>query len=105
LVTSSSWVPWNGSDATVVVAKLRDKPFPPTIQGGRHAAETGGQSDHDARATAILVMLVYGAAMGGSVLLYKRLPNRVAYLLTVAPIVALTIIAGETFSRLFPAWM
>ena len=105
LVTSASTLPWNGADATVVVAKLRDKPFPPTVQGGRRAGDTGGQPDHDARAAAILVMLLYGGAMGASVLLYKRLPARVAYLVTVAPIVAMTIIAGETFSRLFPAWM
>ena len=105
LVTSGSSLPWDTSDATVVIAAMKDKPFPPTVQGGRRAGDTGAQPDHDALASAILVMLLYGAAMGASVLLYKRLPNRVAYLLTVAPIVAVTIVAGETFSRLFPAWM
>jgi sortase A len=105
LITSGSRVPWNGAKATVVVAKLEDKPFPPTVQGGRHQSDTGGKPDGDAKAAAMLVMLVYGLAMGGAVLLYRRLPHRVAYLLTVAPVVALTIVAGETFSRLFPAWM
>jgi sortase A len=105
LVTSGSRVPWNGSKATVVVAKMKDKPFPPTVQGGRHQSDTGSKPDSDAKAAAVLVMVVYGLAMGAAVLLYRRLPHRVAYLLTVAPIVALTIVAGETFSRLFPAWM
>jgi sortase A len=105
LITSGSRAPWNSAKATVVVAKMKDKPFPPTVQGGRHESDTGGQPDGDAKAAAVLAMLVYGLAMGGAVLLYRRLPHRVAYLLTVAPIVALTIVAGETISRLFPAWM
>jgi sortase A len=105
LITSDSHLPWNSAKATVVVAELEDLPFPPTLQGGRHEGDTGGHPDGDAKAAAILAMLVYGLAMGAAVLLYRRLPHRVAYLLTVAPIVALTIVAGETFSRLFPAWM
>ncbi len=105
LVTSASRVPWNSSKATVVVATLKDRPFPPTVQGGRHARDTGGRPDDDAKAAGVLVMLLYGTAMGAAVLLYRRLSHRVAYLLTVAPIVALTIVTGETFSRLFPAWM
>ena len=105
LVTSSSKVPWNGGSATVVVAEMRDAPFPPTAQGGRSDRDTGGNPDGDAKAPAVLAMLVYGLAMGASVVLYRRLPQRVAYLLTAAPIIALTILTGETFSRLFPAWM
>ena len=89
----------------MVVAKLEDQPFAPTLQGGRTAGETGGQPDGSARASAILTMLVYGLGLGLAVLLFRRLPSRVAYLLTVAPIVALTIIGGETISRLFPAWL
>jgi sortase A len=105
LITSGSKVPWNGGRATVVVAKMRDAPFAPTPQGGRSDRDTGGNPDGDAKAPAVLAMLVYGLAMGASVVLYRRMPTRVAYLLTAAPIVALTIITGETFSRLFPAWM
>lgn len=105
LITSASKVPWNSGKATVVVATMRDAPFPPMAQGGRSDRDTGGHPDGDAKAPAVLVMLVYGLAMGASVVLYRRLPTRVAYLLTAAPIIALTIITGETFSRLFPAWM
>jgi sortase A len=105
LVTSSSSLPWNSSDATIVIAKMADAPFPPTVQGGRTAGITGGQPDRDAKAAAVLALLVYGLTLGGAVVLHRRLPRRVAYLLTVAPIVAMTIVAGETFSRLLPAWM
>jgi sortase A len=105
LVTSASRLPGNDSSAIVVVASMQDHPFPPTPQGGRTDRGTGTQSDQDARAAALLCVILYGMGIGMSVLLYRRLPKRVGYLLTVAPIVALTIITGETISRLFPAWM
>ena len=105
LVTSASVLPWNKSRALVVTASLKDAPFAPTLQGARTDKDTGGQPDSTAKAAALLAVLVYGLAMGAAILLYKRLPTRVAYLLTVAPIVALTIITGETFSRLLPAWV
>jgi len=52
----------------------------------------------------VLALGAYGLAMAAGVLLYRRLPSRSAYLLTLAPVVALTIIAAETVGRLFPAW-
>jgi sortase A len=105
LITSDSRLPGNTSKAVVVVAEMKDAPFPATPQGGRTDRGTGTEPDQGARAAAFLCVLLYGAGIGLSVLLYRRLPGRVGYLLTVAPIVALTIITGETISRLFPAWM
>jgi sortase A len=105
LVTSASVVPWNSERARVVVATLATEPFRPTLQGTRVADATGGHPDSGAKAAVVLAVLVYGLALGLAVLLYKRLPGRVAYLLSVAPIVALTIITAETLSRLLPAWL
>jgi sortase A len=105
LVTSASAAPWNRSEAQVVVATMSTKPFEPTPQGGRTDATTGTRGDDNAVAAVILALLVYGLAMGGVILLYRRLPPRTAYLLTIAPVLALTVIAAETLSRVFPAWM
>lgn len=105
LVTSARALPWSSGAAVVVVAQMEGKPFPPTLQGTRSTQATGMSSDSTGRAAAILAVLAYGLAMGASVMLYRRLPSRVAYLLTVGPIVAMTIITAETVSRLFPAWM
>ena len=105
LITSASRLPWNDGKATIVVAKMTTEPFTPTLQGGRTERGTGARADAAAKAPALLALLAWGAVIGGAVLLYRRLPKRVAYLLTVGPILAMTIIAGETFSRLFPAWM
>lgn len=105
LVTSASMAPWNSGRARVVVATLATEPFQPTLQGTRVADATGGHPDSGAKAAVVLAVLVYGLALGLAVLLYKRLPGRVAYLLSVAPIVALTIITAETLSRLLPAWL
>ena len=105
LVTSASANPLNGSSATVVTAKLKGEPFEPTPQGGRLSGQTGLAGDDGALAAVVLALMAYGIVMGASVLLYRRLQPRTAYMLTIAPMVALTIIAGETLSRIFPAWM
>ena len=52
----------------------------------------------------VLALLAFGAALAGAVLLYRRMRFRTAYLLTIAPLVALTVITGETVLRLLPAW-
>jgi sortase A len=105
LVTSASLAPWNTSEATVVIAKLKTEPFAPTPQGGLIDRATGTRGDDGALAAVVLALLTYGLIMGGSVTLYRMLRARTAYLLTIAPIVALTVISAETFSRLLPAWM
>ncbi len=105
LVTSASRVPWNASDATVVVAKMRGKPFQPTPQGARSDTETGRTGESGAWASVVLVLLLYVGAIVASVVLFKKMRFRVAYLLVIAPLVALTVITGETISRLLPAWM
>jgi sortase A len=105
LITSASRMPWSSDRARVVVADLETEPFQPTLQGTRVPNATGGQKDDGAKAAVVLAVLAYGVTLGLAVLLYKRLPGRVAYLLSVAPVVALTIITGETLTRLLPAWL
>jgi sortase A len=105
LVTSASAMPWNGSDARIVTAKLKTVAFAPTPQGGLDLDAIGTSGDRSALASVILALLAYGIVLGGSVALYRRASPRTAYLLTAAPIIAVTIIAAETMSRLFPAWM
>jgi sortase A len=104
LVTSASRAPWNTSQATVVVARMMGKPFPPTPQGGRTDNETGQGGDGNAWPALVLALLLYAGAVVGSVLLYARMRFRVAYILTIAPLVALTVLVGGAISRLLPAW-
>lgn len=104
LVTSASKSPGNRAKATVVVAKLMGEPFAPTPQNGRSDSATGTTGDKGAMSSVIIAMLLYGASLGGCVLLYQRLRPRTAYMLGICPVLAATIIAGETLSRVFPAW-
>jgi sortase A len=105
LVTSASRAFWNTSDAVVVVAKMDGTPFQPTPQGARSDSETGRHGESGVWPSIVLAVLLYGAAVVASIALYRRMHFRVAYALTVAPLVALTVITGETLSRLLPAWM
>jgi sortase A len=105
LVTSRSVVPWNKAKATVVVATMAGKAFPPTAQNGRTNAQSGMDGDQGASAAVLVAMVVFGATLGASVLLYQRFQFATAYILAIGPILAAAIIAGETLSRLFPAWM
>lgn len=104
-VTSGSRMPWNSSDAVVVVAKLMGKPFPYTDQNGRSVHQTGMGGESGGWQGALLATLAFAAIVAGSVFLYRRLRFRTAYVLTIAPLVALTVIVGEAYSHLLPAWM
>lgn len=105
LVTSANSLPWNQSSAVVVVAKMEGTAFAPTPQGARLDSDIGTQRDTGAAASIVLALVLYGATISASLLLYRRLLPRTAYLLTVGPILAMTIIAGETLSRAFPSWI
>ena len=104
-MTSGSRAFWNASDTVVVVARMQGEPFAPTPQGGRIDAQTGTGGDSGVWAAVILALLLYGGAIVASIFLYRRMRFRVAYVLTVAPLVALTVVTGETLSRLLPAWL
>jgi len=104
LVTSAEKQPWNSSKATIVVAKLLSKPFEPTTQGTRASGETGFGGDAGAWSSVVLALMAFVAIIVGSVALYRRLRFRVAYVLTIAPLVALTIVTAEQMARLLPAW-
>lgn len=104
LVSSASASPLNSSMAQVVVAKLEGQAFTPTPQGARTDSQTGTQGDGTAWAPLLLAALAYGVVGAAAVLLYRRSSGRVAYLLTIAPLVAVTIVMAETLSRLLPAW-
>jgi sortase A len=104
LVTSASSLPWDTSRAVEVVARLSGRPFAPTPQQGRSVHATGTQGDSSSTPSVVLALLVLAGAIAGSIALYGRLRARSAYILSVAPLVALTLIAGETIARLLPAW-
>jgi sortase A len=104
LVTSANRTPWQSSEATVVTAKLVTQPFAPTPQGALSSGDTGTHGDSGLLPTIVLVLLVLAAAVVGSVMLYRRLNFRTAYILTIAPLVALTLLAGNVLARLLPAW-
>jgi hypothetical protein len=104
LITSADKSPLNTSTATVVVAKLMSEPFPPTNQNGRNDSEIGRGSDPGALAAVVLSVMAFVAVIAASVALYRKMRFRIAYVLTIAPLVALTIITGEALARLLPAW-
>jgi sortase A len=105
LVTSASRTPWNTSAAIVVTAKMQGRPFEPTPQNGRSDGETGRNAESGVWASVTLSVLLYAGAIAAAILLYRKMRFRIAYILTIAPLVALTVITGETLSRLLPAWM
>ncbi len=104
LVSSASAFPWNSAQANVVIAVMVGKPFAPTPQNGRTTGQTGNVGDTSAWPVVLLAFLFLAAAVTGAVLLYRRSSPRVAYLLTVPPLVVFAILAAESFSRLLPAW-
>ncbi len=104
LVTSASAFPWNSGEATVVIAVMKGKPFEPTPQNGRSAKGAGNDGDSSKWPVTILAFLCLAAAVGGAVLLYRRSTPKIAYLLTVPPLLAFAILASESFSLLLPAW-
>ena len=104
ILTSASRAPWDTSEATVVVARLIGKPFSPTPQGARSNHENGLHGDGGLSPSLFLAVLVLAGGVAGSVALYRTMRFRTAYILTVAPLVALTVVLGETVSRLLPAW-
>jgi sortase A len=105
LLTSGSRLPWNTSQAVVVEATLLSKPFAPTTQGARSSSQTGMSGQSGAWQGVLLASMAFAAVVVGSVFLYRRLRFRTAYVLTIAPLVALTVIVGESVTHLFPAWM
>ena len=104
LVTSATRTPWDTASATEVVARLTSKPFPPTPQQARSASETGTRGDDGLLPAVVLALLAFAGVVAGSVVLYDKLRFRTAYILTIAPLVAVTVITGETLVRLLPAW-
>ena len=104
VVTSASAFPWNSAEAEVVIAVMVGKPYAPTPQNGRMADQTGNLGDTAAWPIVLLALIFLVATVVGTVLLYRRSSPRVAYLLTVPPLVVFAILAAEAFSRLLPAW-
>ncbi len=104
LVTSNSAFPFNTAEARVVIAVMDGKPFAPTPQNGRSTRQTGTSGDTSRWPMALLALLCLGGAIVGAVLLYRRSSPRVAYLLTVPPLLVFAVVASETLSQLLPAW-
>lgn len=104
LVTSAGRLPWNNTAAMVVVATLQGLPFPSTPQNGRITTGLGTDGDIGADAAVIVALLAFGATISASVAFYRRVRPPTAYLLTIGPLLATAIIAGQTLGRLLPAW-
>lgn len=104
LVTSASVLPWNDSESIVVVAALQGLPFASTLQNGRVSSGLGVDGETDADASVVLAMFAFALTISASVALYQRVRPATAYLLTIGPLMAAAIIAGETLSRLLPGW-
>jgi sortase A len=105
LVTSASSLPWNTGQAVVVVAEMEGKPYTPTIQESRSTSQQGNSGDPSALAWLLLALIGLTAVLIGAVALYRRYTVRAAYLLTTAPLLALTVLAAEAASHLLPAWL
>ncbi len=105
LVTSASDVPWNSGEAVVVTAVLRGKPYAATPQESRDQSQLGNTGESGAWVELILSVAAFAAVTVGALYLYRRCTIRSAYLLSTAPLVAFTVLAAESISRLFPAWM
>jgi sortase A len=105
LVTSASSLPWNTGQAVVVVAQMQTKPYTPTIQESRSTSQQGNSGDPTALAWLLLALIGLAAVLIGAVALYRHYTVRTAYLLTTAPLLALTVLAAEATSHLLPAWL
>jgi sortase A len=105
VVTSAGDAPWSSDRAVVVTARLRGEPFTPTPQESASPSQHGNSGDTGALAGLVLALLAVAVALWGTVTLYCRSTVRSAYLLTSAPLLALTVVAAESASRLLPAWL
>ena len=105
LVTSASSMPWNDSRAIEVTAILRGKPYVATPQAARDSSQLGNTGESGAWAELVLSLQALAVIAVGAVILYRRCTLRTAYLLSTAPLVAFTVLAAESISRLLPAWM
>jgi hypothetical protein len=88
----------------VVTAVMRDLPFAPTSQGALTRAATRIEAGGGSLAPLAIALATYVAVIVGSVVLYRRFRFPVAYVLSIAPIVAATVILGEQVMRLLPSW-
>jgi hypothetical protein len=104
LITSASASPLNNDSATVVVAKMRDLPYEATAQGAL-TRQAGEIDSHNGSMASVLIALgIYAAVLAGSVFVYRRFRFPVAYILSIAPILAATVLLGESLARLLPSW-
>ncbi len=104
LVTSASRWPLATDRAVVVEARLDGRPFEPTPQGGRSVADDGRQGDPDGWPSFALFAGLYAGATLGAAVLYRRWRPLTAYLLTTPALVVFALLAGESLTRLLPAW-
>ena len=105
LITSATTSPFNSSLALEVTARMSGKPYVSTPRGPRSPSQQGNTGDSGAWAQLSLALLALVATAVGAVFLYRRCTVRSAYLLSTAPLLAVTVLAAESISRLLPAWM
>jgi sortase A len=104
LVTSRSWWPLATQKATVVTAVLDGKPFRPTAQNGRAAAQDGRSGEPDQWPRLMLAFGGFIAVAAGATYLYRRWRTVSTYVMTGPALLTLTVIAAMAVWRLLPAW-
>ncbi len=104
LITSDSALPWNATQATVVVAALRGSAFVPTPQNGFSTEQDGRHGEASAWALLVLEALALVAGVVGAVVAYRRWSRSMAYLVTTPPLIALVVFTALTATRLLPGW-
>jgi sortase A len=104
LVTSDSWWPLASRQATVITAVLEGKPFQPTLQNGKAAAQDGRTGDPSAWPLLILAFGGFAAVAIGASYLYRRWRPVSTYVITGPALVVLTVLAAMAVWRLLPAW-
>ncbi len=104
LITSSSWLPWAGSQGTVVIADLKTRPFTPTPQNGRADTQNGRSGDRSVLPLAVLCTLAFVGTAVAATVLYQRWSALGTYVATTPALVALLVFLALATSSLLPAW-
>lgn len=104
LATSGESLPWASDRGVVVRADLEGRPFVPSPQGTRSAAQDGRHGETAAWGWLIVYAVLFAIAAAAATVLYRRWMSLSTYLITTPALVALAVLAAESGTRLLPAW-
>lgn len=104
LATSGDALPWATDRGVVVRADLEGRPFVPSPQGTRSAAQDGRHGETAPWGWLIVYAVLFAIAAAAATVLYRRWMSLSTYLITTPALVALAVLAAESGTRLLPAW-